>query len=289
MISVITATYNRSKILERCFESLVRQTIQNFEWIIVDDGSMDDTAETVKEFQKKCQFNIKYIKKNNGGKHTALNLAQQYVEGEIICFLDSDDYLTRDAISLIITYWKKYQSNPNIGVISFLKGYNDKTPIIGSVSSEEVESNHIQYRINNKLKGDMCETVKREVFLKQKFPEFPNENFMSEGWLWVTIAYNYNTVYVNKIIYIAEYLENGLTNQGKKLRLMSPNGGMVNSLVQMGKEINIRHRVKHAILFNVYFLSSKMNFKSYFLTKYLFIRVMTFIPAIFFYNKWRKS
>lgn len=98
-ITVFTPTYNRGYCLERLFRSLLNQTFTDFEWLIIDDGSIDNTEELVKDFQESCKdFPIIYKKTENGGKHRAINRGMSLVNGEIILFMDSDDWLRNDAL-----------------------------------------------------------------------------------------------------------------------------------------------------------------------------------------------
>ena len=99
-ITVFTPTYNRAYILPKLYESLKKQTCMNFEWLIIDDGSTDDTSEVVKTF-KTDKFPILYYYKKNGGKHTAMNYSHPYINGDLLFIVDSDDVLTNDAIETI--------------------------------------------------------------------------------------------------------------------------------------------------------------------------------------------
>ena len=96
-LTVLTPTYNRAYTLTKVYESLAKQTKQNFQWLIIDDGSSDGTEELIMSFPK-TGFELEYHKKSNGGKHTALNYSHQFIKGEMVVILDSDDYLTDDAI-----------------------------------------------------------------------------------------------------------------------------------------------------------------------------------------------
>lgn len=102
-ITVFTPTYNRGYCLERLFKSLLDQTFKDFEWLIIDDGSTDNTEKLVENFQKSCKdFPIIYKKTENGGKHRAINRGMSLVNGEMILFMDSDDWLRKDALEWII-------------------------------------------------------------------------------------------------------------------------------------------------------------------------------------------
>lgn len=121
MITVLTPTYNREKTLKRAYESLLSQSKKDFEWIIVDDGSTDNTKSLIEGFINENKLDIKYIYKTNGGKHTALNVGTNKAKGELLLILDSDDYLSDDAIELCYKYWKKYKDDKTICGMTFLR------------------------------------------------------------------------------------------------------------------------------------------------------------------------
>lgn len=119
-LTVLTPTYNRAYTLTKVYESLAKQTKQNFQWLIIDDGSSDGTEELIMSFPK-TGFELEYHKKSNGGKHTALNYSHQFIKGEMVVILDSDDYLTDDAIETIQRDWLKFKNDKRIAGMSYMK------------------------------------------------------------------------------------------------------------------------------------------------------------------------
>ena len=104
-ITVFTPTYNRAYIIEELYRSLQRQTYSNFEWVVVDDGSTDNTQSIFKQWEKENNvFPIRYVYQENGGKCRAINRGLQLAEGELFFTVDSDDYLTDDALEKIVTW-----------------------------------------------------------------------------------------------------------------------------------------------------------------------------------------
>lgn len=125
LITVFTPTYNRAYCLNKCYESMQKQSCKAFDWLIVDDGSTDNTKELVEKWIKqKTEFNIRYIYKENGGMHTAYNTAYANIDTELSVNVDSDDYLTDTAIEDILSFWKK-NKRENIGAIYALDQYED--------------------------------------------------------------------------------------------------------------------------------------------------------------------
>lgn len=224
-LTILTTTYNRRDKLPVLFESLKNQTVSGFQWLVIDDGSSDNTDEYIREL-KSDRFVIEYHRKENGGKHTALNYAHPYIKGDYVCIVDSDDYLTADAVESISYLIRQYSTDETIACFSFQRGGKNGEALVKNVPDEPIVSNHIDFRLNGNRPGDCCEVEKTSVFRKFPFPEFPGEKFISEGYLWVNIGLHYNSVYVNRVIYICEYFEGGLTSSGRKMRMKSPKGSM---------------------------------------------------------------
>lgn len=257
MISILTPTYNRGYIISKAYQSLKSQTDKDFEWIIIDDGSVDDTEKIVKEFIKEKALNIKYYKKSNGGKHTALNYGLKYVKGSSIIILDSDDILTNDAVEKTKKYWKKYDKQKNISAISFIKITPDGKKIGKEMENNEFISNYIDYRCNKNVYGDMAEVYKTEILKKYPFPVFKDEKFLSEAIVWNKISFDYDMVFVNEAIYIAEYLDDGLTKNSLNMRINSPIGASENANVFLNSRFKLWIRIKNAILYDGFSLIAK--------------------------------
>ena len=290
MLTILTPTYNRGKYLERVYNSLLGQTDQNFEWLLIDDGSVDNTDEIVRQLTEKHEpaFHFRFYSKPNGGKHTALNYGSRYVNGDIVLILDSDDYLTPDAVETIYQYWDQYKNDKKICGLSFLKAYDVNTPV-ASFKKEILRSNHISYRINKHVKGDCCEIIRTEVLREFPFPEFDGEKFLGENYLWVNSALKYDTVYIKKIIYICEYLEGGLTKSGREMRMKNPRGGMISSKVELNHKICLTRRIKKAILYSCYGFAAGMRSREIKKTSGYPLIVGLFIPVGWLlYLKWHK-
>jgi len=259
-LSIVTATYNRGSLLKRCYESLCMQTNRNFEWIIIDDGSTDDTEEIVSHF---CSdFDIKYYKKKNGGKHTALNVSHSLIEGDYVLLLDSDDYLIETAVEKVLAGWEKYKENKMIGIVVFLKGNSINDPFCKARDEDEYQPVDImRYKRVSLHSNDCCEVIRSDLFKKYRFPEFENEKFISEGALWNRVSFTHKCIYINEVIYIADYLEGGLTQSGRKLRIKNPLGGMYTANLNMNKKNYLERRIKNGLLYTSYgcFAGKKLN------------------------------
>ena len=287
-LTVLTVTYNRAFLLKQCFESLCAQTCKDFEWLIVDDGSTDETQRVVEEFQV-CNngFPIYYYKKENGGKHTGLNYSHPYIHGTWTIMLDDDDTLTPDAVECILPYCSKYDAEDKIGCLSFQKGSKENKAFVDWGENGDIVSNAIDFRINARRFGDCAEVIKSNVLRKYPFPQFENERFLLEDHLWIRSAYEYDTVYIRKIIYIAEYQEAGLTKSGKSMRIKNPLGGVYSCGLYFNRRFKFPIRLRKAILFNVYAIATKKWFENFKCIKNKWLCLVTFPFGLFFFLRWR--
>ncbi|MGP6558833.1 glycosyltransferase family 2 protein [Ornithobacterium rhinotracheale] len=246
-ISILTPTYNRANLLARVFESLQSQTDKDFEWIIVDDGSTDNTKSTVEEFQKKSSFPIEYYLKKNGGKHTALNFGIQKAKGDFIIMLDSDDELPIDAVSIVLEKTKKLPKE--LGGIAGRKSF-PSGKIVGTQDDfDEIISSSLDIRYKENVSGDLTEVFRTSVMREFPFPEFKGERFCPEALVWNRIAQKYNLLFFNKSIYIAEYQEGGLTNTIVKIRMSSPKSSMIHYSELASYNIPLKEKIKATINF----------------------------------------
>lgn len=291
-ITVITPTYNRANKLKKAYKSLEKQTVQDFEWLIIDDGSSDNTKEIVKEFSKQAKFKINYESQENQGKHIALNRAFNEVETELLMILDSDDCLTENAIEEILTVHKQYKDNEKIAAYVYQRGKlnNSKEKITQEFKEEEFIDNYNNYIINNNVKGDKEEVFKTKIIRNFRYPQFQGEKFLGEGVLWSKISHDYDMVFCNKVIYLCEYLENGLTKSGRTMRLKNPQGGKYHAQEYLDKRYKFKIRIKNAILYLIYSKTLNENFidilKQH---KEKIILILAKIPSEILYYKWNSK
>ena len=259
LLSIVTPVYNRAALIQKCWESLTRQTDKDFEWIVVHDGSTDGSADAVKALPD-AGFPVTLVEKENGGKHTALNAAHPYVHGKYVLILDSDDRLIPSAVEQILMAWKEYEDYEEVGQVIFLKGYTETEPICYVKHERMIVDTLKEPRIG--VAGrDCCESFRTELFVKHPFPEFPGERFLGEGASFFFIELEAKGVYINQVIYLCNYLEDGLTKAGRKMRLLNPLGGRFNSLIYMHHRLPIKTRLKKAILYVCYSRFAKIPLK----------------------------
>lgn len=214
MLTIITPTYNRGYILKNAYLSLKKQTLLEFEWIIVDDGSTDNTFELVNNWIKsENNFRIKYFKTVNGGKHRAINFGVSKANADYVLILDSDDYLTSNAVEMVSSWLKSIDGETDLVGVAGLRGWIGTDTSIGNIQENDnyVDATNIERKKYNLL-GDKAEIYSTKILKKYPFPEFPNENFIRESSVWDKIALDgYKLRWFNKIIYKTEYLNDGLT------------------------------------------------------------------------------
>lgn len=223
MISVITPTYNRGYIIDNLFNSLKSQTSYDFEWIVIDDGSTDDTYDKLKSMSgENVEFPITIIRQQNKGKHCAVNVGVAKAKGEFVFIVDSDDMLTPDAIETVSVWIKDVEGMEHIAAVSGLKGHINSPDAIGGFPKLADGRHYIDAkntdRTSSFLQGDMAEVYKTEILRRYPFKEFEGEKFLLECTVWDKIANDgYYIRWHDKIIYRCEYLEDGLTHKVERL------------------------------------------------------------------------
>lgn len=217
-ITVFTPTFNRSYIIKNVYDSLLRQSYKDFEWLVIDDGSTDNTEDLIGNFILEGKLDITYIKKNNGGKHTALNMAVEKAKGRILMSVDSDDYLIDQALERIMYWERTIADKDDYAGVSGLRIF-PSGKVIGtewSHNTEYIDATNLE-RKKYKLMGDKAEAYYTDVLKKfYPIPVFEGENFVSEGVLWNRVANGgYKIRWFNEGIYITEYLDDGLTKNAQ--------------------------------------------------------------------------
>ena len=223
-VTVFTPTYNRAYIIENLYRSLQRQTCMEFEWLVVDDGSSDGTEALFEKWMKEeNQFPIRYHKKENGGKCRAINTGAELAQGELFFNVDSDDYLTDDAIEKVLRWEAELPQNQNFcGFAGNLGTAPDVTP---NACFEGGYFDGNAFDRYDKVDGERCLIFYTDIQKRYPYPECPGEKFMTEAITWNRMAHDgYRLRFYNDIIWIYEYKQDGLTNAGYKLFLENPQG-----------------------------------------------------------------
>ena len=289
ILSILTPTFNRRKYIQYLYESLNEQSIMDFEWIVVDDGSTDETKEYIKGLNINSKFPIKYIFKENGGKHTAINTGLLHIDTPLTMIVDSDDCLTPNAVELIENYYRKYNSDLRIGAFSFLRCDKNGHSIL-SLDQEEFVDSYIKYRIRKNRPGDMAEVFYTRILNEFPFPEYKNEKFLSEDVNWIRIGLKYMFVFINQAIYQCEYLKDGLTANDKPIKFASPKGSMLRGKMLMKRECGLLSRLKGAIIYNCYRLQLNSDIPENLKPNHfdeIFLLLITKLIGRYYFIKWK--
>ncbi len=257
-ITILTPVYNRKECMKKLYQSLLDQTDLSFEWLIVDDGSTDNLEEYICTIISNATFDIQYVRKENGGKHTAINYGMNYIDSKLTFIVDSDDWLEADAVETIKTLWKEYGDNENVGGIQLqTQLLNDKEKM------RFFEKEGCYFYKEMKARGVECAMAYRTDILKRyPFPVFENEHFCSEGCVFIPINDNYKMIFSNRIVRISEYRDDGLTAGGLSLLLKNPKGMMVNTLaIYNSDSFNYAKRLKNMISYVSYGLFAHLHVK----------------------------
>jgi glycosyltransferase involved in cell wall biosynthesis len=269
-ITVFTPTYNRSHCLMKLYSSLCSQTFKNFEWLIVDDGSIDDTELLVEKLKQKNEIVVRYYKQSNRGKHIAINTSLSLAKGEYFFIVDSDDYLVENALDIVYQNIQSIQNNSKVCGLVFNRINNIGKTIGGDNKYNKLECSLYDLKFKYHLNSDKAEIFKTDILKFFLFPVIQKEKFCPEALVMFKMSGSYNIVYLNTGIYVCEYLLDGLTSKITRLRMNNPNYSCMYYDFFLSISHNTFLKIKSAInFFRFYYCGSKIKptFNSFF---YLF-------------------
>lgn len=255
MITIFTPTYNRAYILDMLYQSLRAQSCMDFEWLVIDDGSTDETETLFQQWRgEEHSFPIRYLKVPNGGKQRAVNKALELARGEYFFIVDSDDVLMPHAVQFLHDKFATLPADPNLIGISGIKGrmsdckpYNEAIridPKIGYVDATNIE------RETYGLKEDMAEAFYTEKLKRYVFPVWKNERFTPEAVVWDQIALDgYKLRWFDEVIYLCEYREDGLTRASWKLLKENPMGYAMLFNTQLRYQKSLKEQINLTLQF----------------------------------------
>lgn len=223
-ITIFTSTYNRAYILPKLYDSLVNQHYDNFVWMIVDDGSTDETQDLVQNFQSENKIKIEYFKQKNGGKQRAMNFGFDKCKTDLFMCVDSDDYMTENAIRNIIRFWESNGiGQENIAGMVTLRGKSSIQPLNDYFPSIKV-SKHLDLYSKYGFKGDLDIIFRSELLKKYKFFVYDDEKFMGETYVYNMIDDAHVFLVYNCITSVCEYLQDGYTKNVYRHLKENPKG-----------------------------------------------------------------
>ena len=208
-LTVFTPTYNRAHTLGRIYNSLCRQTCKDFEWLVIDDGSTDNTRSLIEGFIKENKMTIRYMHKENGGLYTGYNTAYANIESELNVCIDSDDYMPENAVELIIKIWKERGGEKYAGIIG-LDFYADSNRPIAGYFPENLEE---CYLLDLYIKGNHCgdsKQVMRTDLMKEVAPQigFEGEKNFNPVYMLLQVCDEKPLLVLNENLCFVEYQQN---------------------------------------------------------------------------------
>ena len=215
-ITIFTPTYNRAHLLERLYKNLSEQEYQNFEWLIIDDGSTDNTREIIENYKREGKLNIQYFYKENGGKHTAINFGLEKAQSDIFFLLDSDDFLEKSATKVVAEKWDVIRNTPSLCGIVGLSKFLNKEVRTDAFPEDDWVVSFTDIYFKYKILGDKPVAFKTSVMKEFPFPNKKGIHFVFEAVSWHEMAKKYNVLAVNDLLQYKEYTEDGITRNTYK-------------------------------------------------------------------------
>lgn len=219
LFTIFTPTFNRASTLSRLYMSLKSQTIKDFEWLLIDDGSTDNTEELVNTFISEKEIKIRYYKKQkNEGLYKAFNLAIKLANGELFFIVGSDDYLPVYSLERCLYYWEEVKNDRMCVGIGGLKGYSEDKIVGTTFKGRTLDATSIDLRYRFKIKGDKAEILRTEILRNYLFPEIEGVKHISPNYILFKIANDgYYIHWFNEIVYCCEYRSDGITRNITKI------------------------------------------------------------------------
>jgi glycosyltransferase involved in cell wall biosynthesis len=288
--TVFTPSFNRANLLGNLYNSLKRQTFKDFEWIIVNDGSVDNTEELVLSWIEEGIINIKYFSQENKGIPSSFNFGVQKAKGKFFLFLGSDDFLLDKALERFLFYWDSIPKKDK----QFFSGvcancvYKKNNKIVGGVLGQEViDTFPIKFNYKfKKIKGDRYGFQKTSILKEHPFPIFSKEKHISPAIIWNEIGLKYKTRYVNEALVVVEYQEDGITAHSLETRIRNIKGTVFYYLSFLKLKVSFYWKVRNLINYSRFSFHASSTIKkqvSDISTFYLKILYFLLLPFSFFF------
>lgn len=275
-LTVFTPAYNRAHTLPRTYESLLRQTCQDFEWLIVDDGSTDNTRELVDAWSQEGRISIRYVYQENQGMHGAHNTAYKNIETPLNVCIDSDDYMPDDAVEKIIKFWKEKGSDRYAGFMGL--DIRQDGRVIGARFPEGLKESTLRgYYEDYHGSGDKKIVYRTDVITR--YPEYP----IFSGEKYVGLAYKYNLVdedypllLLNEPLVVVEYQDDGSSRGMWRQYWNNPKGFAFIRKFDMVRT----HLWKRKLMDNIHYVSHSIRSKNKAFIKDSPMKILTILSII---------
>lgn len=251
-LTIFTPTYNRGYVLHKAYKSLCRQTNKNFIWLIVDDGSTDNTKEIIKNWKIENKIEIKYVYQENRGKQMATNLAINECSTEFFADLDSDDYYKSSTVEKMLSLINIIEDDYEIcGIIG--RKINENGKLIGNSSIREkiVVDNYCNLVRKYNYYGDTTRVYRTNILKEYLYPNL-DEKFIPENVMFDSIDKKYKMIFVNQPFTVCEYISDGYTKNSKKLFKQNPKGILLSLNKTIDNNYPLKQKFKCSILYTIW-------------------------------------
>lgn len=254
-LTIFTPTFNRKGLLKVLYDSLCNQTIKDFEWMIVDDGSDDGTREVVEQWINENKIGIRYFYQENAGKMKAHNRGVKNTDTPLFLCIDSDDYMVEEGVEKILKCWESDKGGDHIAGIVAHRGIDAHNLHFGTFPV--VGHSTLRNLYQQGFKGDTLLIFRTEIIKKYLFPEIDGEKFIKEVYVYNQIDQDYKLIVFPEILIISEYFPDGYTRNPEKLMKENPLGHALYHAQMIQLESSFRKKIRHVINYISYSLAGK--------------------------------
>lgn len=226
LFTVFVPTYNRAALLPKALDSVLQQTVSDYEILVVDDGSSDDTRDVIESWSRQTGVPVRYYYQPNGGKHRAHNRAVDLAEGELLMVLDSDDRLLKNCLEIVREAWlgiphtKRQEFAGVEGLCINSAGELHGTPF----PSDRFDSTYLEVVGLYNVKGEKRNALRLDVLKRFRYPDIPAEKHVRPSFIWKRISHHYKMRFINSPLQIVDFSPGGLTATSSMRRLRNVRG-----------------------------------------------------------------
>jgi len=246
-VQILTATYNHCSWLPTLYGSLTAQSNKDFRWTVVDDGSSDGTEKTISDFAAEGKIEIKYIKKQNGGKSSAVNMGlDEVADDDIVVIIDDDETLLPDAVDTVHTYYDIYYGS-DVGIINFQRRNKANGELFANYKpAGDMKKNYYEFSDAGYFMDGYIAYFGYAV-KNHRFPIFEGEKYIGPSVLMMLCNEEHAMIWAKAVLGESEYMEGGITNTGRRLRVKNPCGMIFRCILQQNKKYSAKNRMKYSM------------------------------------------
>lgn len=229
LFTLFVPTYNRLSLLPRMLESVEAQTFQDFELLIVDDGSQDGTYEFLCSYQPRGNYQLRVFHQANQGRHIAFNKAFEEACGFLFTTINSDDVLAPYALERLAHWWqiasKQDEDIPIVGVEGLCASLDNHRVIGTPFPKSPMIADHIEIYYRKGVRGDAMRAVRTDIIRRYRFPQIGTERYIPPSYLWNRLGFDkHRILYFNEVLCYKEYRADGITKNRVRVRANNPQG-----------------------------------------------------------------